>query len=142
MIIKVNDENELYWAQMCSDLFSQNSIDVFINERKLGKFCNEYLYCIDDEFVGMLSLSIRNDYVEGTNSSPVGYIEGIYIKNDYRNKGIAKKFINFAKKWAIDNNCFELASDCELGNPDSYEFHKKMGFEEANRIVCFKMDLK
>ncbi len=32
----------------------------------------------------------------------------------------------------------EMASDCELQNTDSLKFHLAMGFEEANRIICFK----
>lgn len=31
----------------------------------------------------------------------------------------------------------EFASDCELDNEDSLKFHLKMGFVEANRIICF-----
>lgn len=34
-------------------------------------------------------ISLRNDYVEGT--SPVPYIEGFYVKSEFRNKSVAKK---------------------------------------------------
>lgn len=33
--------------------------------------------------------------------------------------------------------CTEFASDCELDNEASLAFHLKMGFAEANRIICF-----
>ena len=36
----------------------------------------------------------------------------------------------------------ELASDCELDNEESLRFHLALGFEEANRIICFRKSLK
>ena len=32
-------------------------------------------------------------------------------------------------------------ADCELDNIDSFRFHMALGFEEANRIICFRKDL-
>ena len=40
--------------------------------------------------------------------------------------------------WAKDKGCTEFASDCELTNEDSIRFHTALGFEEANRIMCFR----
>ena len=31
--------------------------------------------------------------------------------------------------------------DCELINEDSLKFHMALGFEEANRIICFRKDI-
>lgn len=90
-----------------------------------------------DGYCGFVQVSLRTDYVEGSNSSPVGYIEGIYITEAYRKQGIAKRLIQAAESWAKEKGCKELASDCELENQLSIDFHNKIGFEEANRIVCF-----
>src|SRR4051812_41952655 len=46
---------------------------------------------------GFANISIRKEYVEGSNSSPVGYIEGIYVKPEFRKQGIARKFIEMAE---------------------------------------------
>ena len=80
-------------------------------------------------------------YVEGTHSSPVGYLEGIFIKAEYRNHGFAKELLKECEKWAKEKGCTEFASDCELDNDDSFRFHRAMEFEEANRIICFKKDI-
>lgn len=85
--------------------------------------------------------SIRTDYVEGTESSPVGYLEGIFVKKEYRRKGIAKKLITQCEEWAKTKGCKEFASDCELNNTESLKFHLQVGFEEVNRIICFKKNL-
>ena len=37
--------------------------------------------------------------------------------------------------------CTEFASDCELSNVQSVQFHLNVGFEEANRIICFTKKL-
>ena len=37
--------------------------------------------------------------------------------------------------------CSEFASDCELDNEESLQLHRALGFEEANRIICFKKGL-
>jgi len=81
------------------------------------------------------------DYVEGTESSPVGYLEGIFVKADCRKKGYAKELLFACEKWAKDMGCSEFASDCELDNVDSFKFHMAMGFEEANRIICFRKEI-
>lgn len=87
--------------------------------------------------VGFAQCGLRTDYVEGTQSSPAGYLEGIFVKEDYRKQGYAKELLHACEAWAKDNHCREFASDCELGNTDSFRFHMAMGFEEANRIICF-----
>ncbi|MCX4356387.1 MAG: GNAT family N-acetyltransferase [Oscillospiraceae bacterium] len=87
--------------------------------------------------IGFAQCQLRYDYVEGTTMSPVGYLEGIFIKEEYRNKGYAKELLAECEAWARDNGCKEFASDCEINNTDSFHFHKAMNFTEANRIICF-----
>lgn len=45
------------------------------------------------------------------------------------------------QNWAKEQGCVEFASDCELTNEESLRFHLNMGFEEANRIICFTKKL-
>ncbi len=90
-----------------------------------------------EQAIGFAQCQLRHDYVEGTDSSPVGYLEGIFVEEDYRNKGYAKELLKQCEAWAKDMGCTEFASDCELTNTGSLEFHLKMGFEEANRVICF-----
>jgi len=100
-----------------------------------------FIYYDENTPVGFAQCSLRYDYVEGTESSPVGYLEGIYVKDEYRKKGIGKKLLIQCEEWARSKGCSEFASDCELDNKESLKFHLKLGFEEANRIICFKKNL-
>ena len=91
--------------------------------------------------VGFAQCQLRHDYVEGTDSSPVGYLEGIYVAEDRRHQGIAKALLAACEGWARDQGCAEFASDCELSNVDSLRFHLKVGFLEAGRVICFTKKL-
>ncbi|MBQ6568168.1 MAG: GNAT family N-acetyltransferase [Treponema sp.] len=95
-------------------------------------------YADDGSPVGFAQCQLRYDYVEGTESSPVGYLEGIYVKEGYRKNGYAAQLLAECEKWATGKGCTEFASDCELANEASLRFHIALGFEEANRIICFR----
>lgn len=96
-----------------------------------------FLLVVDGNTEGFAQCGLRHDYVEGTSSSPVGYLEGIFVRDEYRKQGYAKQLLNYCEKWAKEKGCSEFASDCEIGNEISRQFHKHLGFDEANRIVCF-----
>lgn len=91
--------------------------------------------------VGFAQCQLRRDYVEGTDSSPVGYLEGIYVAENFRRRGVARGLLAACEDWARTMGCREFASDCELDNAESLRFHLRMGFEEANRIICFTRKL-
>ncbi len=94
-----------------------------------------------EKAIGFAQCQLRHDYVEGTDTSPVGYLEGIYVAEGHRRQGIARELLSACEKWAKEKGCFEFASDCELDNVQSLQFHLNVGFEEANRIICFTKKL-
>ncbi|WMM24734.1 GNAT family N-acetyltransferase [Tissierella sp. MB52-C2] len=100
-----------------------------------------FLYFDNMEPIGFAQVGLRYDYVEGTESSPVGYLEGIFIKDNFRKKGFGKKLLYQCEIWARNQGCKEFGSDCELDNLDSLKFHLSSNFEESNRIICFKKNL-
>ena len=91
--------------------------------------------------VGFAQCQLRHDYVEGTSTSPVGYLEGVYVEKAHRNRGVAAALLRACEAWAKRQGCTEFASDCELENESSLRFHQSLGFREANRIICFTKEL-
>ncbi len=96
-----------------------------------------FLYKEQGEAVGFAQCQLRRDYVEGTETSPVGYLEGIYVRESVRRQGIARRLLSACENWAKAQGCTEFASDCEIDNTDSQRFHRSVGFEEANQIVAY-----
>lgn len=94
-----------------------------------------------EQAVGFSQCQLRRDYVEGTESSPVGYLEGIFVADGFRRRGFAAQLLSACEAWAKKKGCREFASDCELDNAASMHFHRSLGFEEANRIICFAKKL-
>ena len=92
--------------------------------------------------VGFAQCSLRCDYVEGTHTSPVGYLEGIFVREDFRRQGIASALLAVCRSWCRRMNCSEFASDCEISNTASLKLHLHSGFTEANRLICFVQKLK
>ncbi len=108
-----------------------------LRQELAGGECAVILAFGGDEPVGFAQCQLRHDYVEGTDSSPVGYLEGIYVAEDLRGAGLARELLRHCEAWAKEKGCAEFASDCELDNLVSQAFHARTGFREANRIVCF-----
>ena len=96
-----------------------------------------FLYRKNGKPVGFAQCQLRHDYVEGTETSPVGYLEGVYVREADRRQGIACALVSACADWARDRGCTEFASDCELTNVQSQRFHQAVGFTEANRIVAY-----
>lgn len=94
--------------------------------------------CVDALPVGAALCTLRRDYVEGCGTSPVGYLEGVAVREAFRGRGIARSLVAECEQWAREKGCAEFASDCELTNTASLRFHLAVGFLEENRIICFK----
>jgi aminoglycoside 6'-N-acetyltransferase I len=95
----------------------------------------------DGSAVGFVEASKRVDYINGTNSSPVAFLEGLYVVQSYRRQGIARALVASVVKWALAQGCRELASDSLLDNTAAHAAHRALGFEETERVVYFRRKL-
>ena len=86
---------------------------------------------------GFVEAGTRN-YAEGCDTSPVGFIEGWYVDEDLRRQGLGRALIAAAEAWARGLGLTEMASDCDLGNDVSLQAHTALGYEEVERIICFR----
>ena len=93
------------------------------------------------EAQGLVEIALRSDYVNGTDSSPVGFLEGLYVAPGFRRQGIARLLVEKAQQWAREQGCREMASDALLENKASQDMHLALGFEETERVVYFRKPL-
>ena len=90
--------------------------------------------------VGFIELFERN-YAEGCSTSPVPYIEGLWVAKAWRRRGVARRLIAAGAQWARARGRTEMASDVQIANLASQAMHTRLGFEETERLVTYRMDI-
>jgi aminoglycoside 6'-N-acetyltransferase I len=95
---------------------------------------------LNDRLVGFLELDFRK-YAPGCRSSPVAFIEGWYVESESRGQGVGRALIEAAEAYARAAGHHEIASDAELENGHAIAAHLALGFEEIERVVCFRRSL-
>ncbi len=140
-IAKVTPDVFKDWLDLALRLWPDSSAeDMQITLTHILHSPREAGFVIRDEegaVLGFMNLALRHDYVPGATQKPVAYVEGIYVKDEYRQQGVATSLIRFAEGWALEQGCAELASDALLENTTSHLFHTKVGFQEVERVVAF-----
>ena len=105
------------------------------------RFLQLMIYDENRQPIGFIEGSIRSDYVNGTESSPVGFVEGVYVVPALRRQGVARRLFEAIGDWAKARGCRELASDALLENESSQSAHRALGFKETERVVYFSKTL-
>jgi aminoglycoside 6'-N-acetyltransferase I len=72
---------------------------------------------------------------------PVGFIEGWFVREEYRGQGIGAELMRAAEEWSRGQRCREMASDALIDNSESLSAHEAMGFEVVDRCVHFRKSL-
>ena len=105
------------------------------------RFLQLMMYDENRQPVGFIEGSIRMDYVNGTESSPVGFVEGVFVVPAWRRRGVARQLFAAIADWARARGCLELASDALIDNEASQRAHRALGFRETERVVYFTKEL-
>ena len=131
-------------TELALELWPDNAADKMYYD--LGKIMMAgesvfFLAYAEEKPVGFAQCQLRHDYVEGTDTSPVGYLEGLFVKEAARQQGFAGKLLKACEDWARSEGCVEFASKCHIDDVDGLAFHLKLGFKEAGRIICFAKNL-
>ena len=95
---------------------------------------------VEGRLVGFLELDHRK-YAPGCSSSPVPFIEGWYVEPDAQGRGIGRALVEAAETHARAAGHHEIASDAEAENADGIAAHRALGYEEIERVVCFRKSL-
>ena len=130
------------WAALRQALWpnsvAAHAADIAAMLAKAGNTINLIARLPDGRAVGLAEASLRHDYVEGCKTSPVAFLEGIYVAPDCRRLGIARGLVAAVQDWARAQGCTEFASDAALDNLASQQMHGALGFSETRRVVYFR----
>jgi aminoglycoside 6'-N-acetyltransferase I len=95
----------------------------------------------DGTIAGFAEAALRRDYVNGCYTTPVVFLEAIYVEPHHRRRGIARALVKHLVDWARSQGYSEFASDAALDNLVSHSMHKALGFTETERVVFFRMNV-
>ena len=130
------------WSRMRRDLWPDGSLEEHAADiaqaLKQGSGLNLIARSSGGIAIGFAEASLRHDYVNGCTTSPVAFLEGIYVAPDFRRHGVARRLVDAVEAWAQSQGCTELASDAALDNSQSRAMHDALGFAETERVVYFR----
>lgn len=133
------------WAALRAQLWPDTGPEEHLDEIRdmlANPECVAFLDAGDaGELRGFAEAAIRHDHVNGCDTSPVGFLEGIFVRPEYRGQGIARALVTAVEGWAQAQGCTELGSDAALNNRTSHAFHAAAGFTETERVVYFRKHL-
>jgi aminoglycoside 6'-N-acetyltransferase I len=88
--------------------------------------------------IGFLEVGLRS-HADGCDPArPVGFVEGWFVQEQFRNRGIGGGLMRSAEDWARAQGCREMASDALIDNDGSQRAHKALGFDVVDRCVHFR----
>jgi aminoglycoside 6'-N-acetyltransferase I len=96
---------------------------------------------LDGTIVGFLEMDFRK-YAPGCSTSPVPFIEGWYVEPAQQRQGIGRALVETAEAHARRAGHREIASDAEIDNADGIAAHRALGYDEVERVVCFRRPLR
>jgi aminoglycoside 6'-N-acetyltransferase I len=95
-----------------------------------------------EEIVGFVEVGLRSAADGCDWARAVGYIEGWYVAESHRRRGIGAQLVAAAEYWAREQGCTEMASDTQIDNAQSLQAHLRLGYEIAERSILFRKSLR
>jgi aminoglycoside 6'-N-acetyltransferase I len=141
-IVRASDEHRDAWLALRIALWPDEDAVAMASEvdailagakDKVG-----WLALDDNGPVGFAEATLRHDYVNGCETSPVAFLEGIYVAPHARRQNVGRQLSDTVAAWAQGKGCREFASDALLANRESHVFHAALGFAETERVVYFR----
>jgi aminoglycoside 6'-N-acetyltransferase I len=92
--------------------------------------------------LGFVQVGLRS-HADGCDPAhPVGFLEGWYVRPEFRRQKLGAKLVAAAEDWARGQGCLEMASDTWIDHEDSQRAHEALGFEVVDRCVNYRKSLE
>lgn len=107
--------------------------DIYIRAfEDIAKDRNNQIYVIEDQgkVIGTLQYTIITHL--NRTAAKRAQIESVHIHRDYRNKGIGKKFMQFAIDLAKSDGCKIVQLTSDKTRQDAQRFYQDLGFTDSH----------
>jgi aminoglycoside 6'-N-acetyltransferase I len=145
---QLHDADEI--AKMCELLWPDTPVDEHRKEIAYLLTSGHYgtlpatIFVAQDEtdkLIGFLQAGLRS-HADGCDTAhPVGFVEGWFVYEPLRHRGIGRALMHAAEQWARAQGCIEMASDTWIDHTLSQTAHQSLGFEVVDRCVHFRKRL-
>ena len=146
VLVPPRDSRDRAWLALKSALFPDRPESEHLEDMAASLARSHYLrlalVAATGTPAGYVEAARRTDYVNGTTSSPVAFVEELYVAPEFRRRGVARALMDSVVQWARLEGCTELASDSFLDNTTAHAAHRALGFEETERVVYFRRSVR
>ena len=95
----------------------------------------------DGALAGFLEVGLRS-HADGCDPrQPVGFLEGWFVRESLRRRGLGAQLLAAAEDWARSHGCVEMASDTWIDSNLSQRVHEMLAFEVVDRCVHYRKAL-
>jgi aminoglycoside 6'-N-acetyltransferase I len=95
----------------------------------------------DGTLVGFVEVGLRS-HADGCDPAhSVGFLEGWFVAEDFRQLGVGRRLVSVAEDWARAQGCVEMASDTWIDSTLSQSAHEALGYEVVDRCVHYRKAL-
>jgi aminoglycoside 6'-N-acetyltransferase I len=93
------------------------------------------------KLIGFVEVGLRS-HADGCDAShTVGFLEGWFVVENWRGRGVGGKLVAAAEDWARKQGCAEIASDTWIDNNVSQRAHEALGYAVVDRCVKYRKAL-
>lgn len=78
--------------------------------------------------------------INDRHEEPYGFIENVYVEQEFRSRGIGSELIKMIIQEAKDRGCYKLVGNSRTFKTKVHEFYEKLGFMKFG--FEFRMNLK
>src|SRR5215472_11290489 len=145
IVRQMGTSDRLIWAEMRTALWPDETplahdkmVDELLGD---GDFLGLIAEATDDTAVGFAEIAVRK-YANGCDTRPVAFLEGVWVRPQFRRRGIGARLLARAEELLAARGFRELGSDASIDNGASHAAHRAWGFSETERVVYFRKILK
>jgi aminoglycoside 6'-N-acetyltransferase I len=120
---------------------SDESVNQLYNSELIGEGNNTYVYEIENNLAGFITFheTSKNDLLI-TDPIPALYIAGLFVRSEYRKRGIAKGLMEIAENYAKSKNIKFIKLIMFSNNSLARKFYSELGYDDYETTLIKELE--